>query len=188
MATWTVLGATFVLVLFSARGSHGPDTTRSYPSRSLPPEPAPVLLPPPPMAPEYWPCSDCHEGETPNRKVREFEDEHDELELRHGKLWCFDCHDANEKDMLHLTDGKVLEIGESWRLCTQCHGLKLAAWRAGVHGRRTGHWWGSKEYRSCVECHDPHAPLFKPLEPLPPPWRPTEIRWTGYGRAETSGE
>jgi hypothetical protein len=49
-------------------------------------------------------------------------------------------------------------------------------WRAGVHGKRVGNWWGPKEYLSCVACHDPHSPLFKPLEPKPPPTPAHEIR------------
>ena len=174
MATWALLGAVLVLVLvlLSARGRHGPDTTRDYPSRSLPAEPIPVLLPPPEMDPGYWPCSDCHEGEKTNFEVRKFEEEHEVMEFKHGTLWCLDCHDAEQRDTLHLANSDRIPFSESWRLCTQCHALKLAEWRAGVHGKRTGYWWGPKEYRNCVECHDPHGPPFKPLEPFPPPWPP----------------
>jgi hypothetical protein len=45
-----------------------------------------------------------------------------------------------------------------------------------VHGKRTGHWWGEKEYRVCTACHDPHHPPFEPLEPLPAPRRPESIQ------------
>jgi len=49
--TWLFLGAAFVavLLLFSIRCAHGPQTARAYPGRSLEPEPQPVLLPPPAM-------------------------------------------------------------------------------------------------------------------------------------------
>jgi hypothetical protein len=62
------------------------------------------------------------------------------------------------------------------RLCTRCHAKKIPDWRAGVHGKRTGYWHGPKEYQTCVACHDPHSPLFKPLEPKPPPIPAEKIR------------
>jgi hypothetical protein len=100
------------------------------------------------------------------------EDEHDELELAHGDLWCLHCHEANDRDQLHLADGVAVGFDESWRLCTQCHGAKLDDWRAGVHGKRVGHWWGPKQYATCVSCHRPHEPRFAPIEARPPPLRP----------------
>jgi len=178
VATWAVIGAVVVgvLALFSVRCSLAPGTGRDYASRSLPPEPAPVLLPAPEIDDEYMPCSDCHEkGDPINREVRELEDEHDEMDFGHGDLWCLDCHDAGKQEMLRRSGGELVELEDSWRLCTQCHGKKLADWRAGVHGKRTGHWWGPKEYRTCVVCHDPHSPPFKPIEPMPVPKRPEEI-------------
>lgn len=189
-ATWALLGgaALLVLVLFSVRGEHGPDTTRNYPSRTLPPEPAPVLIAAPEMDDEYWPCSDCHEDEPTNPEVRKLEDEHDAMEFKHGTLWCLDCHDAEDRDSLHLADRSLVSFSESWRLCTRCHGQKLADWRAGVHGKRTGHWWGPKEYRPCVACHNPHSPPFAPLEPKPIPLRPEQIRMNGSAPMEVAHE
>jgi hypothetical protein len=132
------------------------------------------LLPPPPIDDEYFPCEDCHEDEPADREVREL-DEHDEVELEHGDLWCLDCHQEDQRDLLHLSDASPVEMSESWRLCTRCHAKKIPDWRAGVHGKRTGYWWGPKETRTCVACHDPHSPLFKSLEPKPPPIPATEI-------------
>jgi hypothetical protein len=60
--------------------------------------------------------------------------------------------------------------------------LDLEAVKA--HGKRTGHWWGPKEYRNCVECHDAHAPAWKPIEPRPPPVRPDAIRLAPGARLE----
>ena len=175
--TGVVLGvaAMGVLSLFAIRCELGPDVARAYPSRTLPSEPDPVLLPPPPMDEEYFPCSDCHKGAVPNRTRREFEDEHEEFDLAHGDLWCLSCHAVEDYGRLHLSDGTAVDFEESWRLCTECHGKKLADWRAGVHGKRTGHWWGPKEYRNCVECHDPHSPSWKPIAPEPVPTPPAEI-------------
>ena len=180
LATWTVLGAAVVLVgaLFGVRLEHQPETTRDYPVRAQVADAEPVLMPAPAMSEEYMPCSDCHGEEPTNRTPRELEDDHEDKKLVHGNLWCLHCHDADERDSLHLADGQLVPFTESWRLCTQCHPKKLADWRAGVHGKRTGHWWGSKEYRTCVVCHNPHWPLFEAIEPKPRPRRPEEIAGT----------
>ena len=130
---WVALGCVFAgLVVFQALYfSLGPQTGPAYATRTLPPEPPPELLASPEPDPDYFPCSDCHEGEPTDRTVRALEDEHDELELAHGDLWCLHCHEANDRDQLHLADGIAVGFDESWRLCTQCHGAKLDDWRAG---------------------------------------------------------
>ena len=164
------MGAIVLIVGFLSIGA-GPCERapfRAYPSRPLALEPEPVLLPPPPIDDEYFPCEDCHEGEPADPRVREL-DEHDGIELAHGTLWCLDCHDRDQRDLLHLSDASPVEMAESWRLCTRCHARKFPEWRAGVHGKRTGYWSGPKEYKTCVTCHDPHSPLFKSLTPKPPP-------------------
>jgi len=172
-----VIGVVVVLVvaLFSIRSSFGPQTPAASASRTLPPEPPPELAAWSGGDDEYFPCSDCHEDEPTNRRVRTLEDEHEDLELRHGTLWCLDCHDADHRDKLHLANEARVAFEESWKLCTQCHGQRLAEWRAGIHGKRVGHWWGAKQYSTCVSCHSPHSPHFKALEPKPPPKRPEQI-------------
>jgi len=190
VGVWTVLGVAFVLVLglFSVRFAYRPDTTRAYASRLLPPEPAPVLREEPKMDDTYWPCSDCHDQEITNPKVRVLEDDHEarSAEFKHGNLWCLHCHDLKDRDKLHLADGQLVDFDHTWQLCTQCHAQKLLEWRAGVHGKRTGHWWGAKEYLSCIECHNPHVivPAFKPIDPKPRPLRPTEITVQGNLKRE----
>jgi hypothetical protein len=188
LTTWLVLGAAlvFVLGLISVRTDYQPNTSRDYPSRAQLPDAEPVLLPPPEMSDEYFPCADCHEGEPANPKVRVFEDEHVEMPFEHGTLWCYHCHGAGDPEKLHLADATFVAFDESWRLCTQCHARKLADWRAGEHGKRTGHWLGPKEYWNCVACHDAHSPRFEPLEPEPPPLRPTQVTLTGNAVEEVS--
>lgn len=174
---WALLGAAAVgvLALFSVRCALGPQTPPDYPSRVLPPEPAAVLAEWEGPSDDYFPCSDCHEDEPTDRTVRALEFEHDDITLSHGDLWCLHCHEADDRDRLHLADDTTIGFDESWRLCTQCHGQKLADWRAGVHGKRVGHWWGEKQYQTCVSCHGPHAPRFQSLEPKPPPIPPSRI-------------
>ena len=174
-----IAAAVAVAVALLAMGGNplGQRTARAYPSRPLAPEPEPVLLAPPPVDDEFFPCEDCHEGEPADPMVREL-DEHDHIQLEHGDLWCLDCHDRDQRDLLHLSDTTPVEMSESWRLCTRCHAKKIPDWRAGVHGKRTGYWSGPKEYRTCVVCHDPHAPLFKPITPKPPPIPARDINLT----------
>jgi hypothetical protein len=174
---WTLLGlAVLAVTLLSAGGLPllGGEP-HSYASALPGPEGEEVMLPPPPIDDEYFPCSDCHEDE-PADPVRRELDEHDNIVLAHGDLWCLDCHQSDQRDLLHLSDASPVEMKESWRLCTRCHAKKIPDWRAGVHGKRTGSWRGPKEYRTCVFCHDPHSPLFKQLEPEPPPLQAHEIQ------------
>ena len=165
-----MIAALAILLAGADDWSRPSNSDEGYPSRPLQPEvePEPVLLPPPPIDDEYFPCSDCHEDELADPERREL-DEHDYIELAHGDLWCLDCHQSDQRDLLHLSDASPVDMEESWRLCTRCHAKKIPDWRAGVHGKRTGYWRGTKEYQTCVVCHDPHSPLFKPLEPMPPP-------------------
>ncbi len=132
--------------------------------------------PPPPFSdPDIFPCSQCHNEDMPaNPERRELEDMHTEIVLHHDQehRWCLDCHDAENRDRLHLANGTLVRFEESYRLCGQCHGDKYRDWRAGVHGRRTGHWNGDKQYLLCVHCHNSHEPAFKPMKPLPPPTPP----------------
>jgi hypothetical protein len=170
-----LLGFAALAVLFLASGGpSGKSSARGYPSRPLGPDPEPVMVLPPPIDDEYFPCEDCHEDELADPRVREL-DEHEGIKLAHGDLWCLDCHERDQRDRLHLSDASPVEMAESWRLCTRCHAKKIPDWRAGVHGKRRGHWRGPKEFLTCVACHDPHSPLFKALEPKPPPKPAREI-------------
>jgi len=133
------------------------------------------LVPPPPWSESgYFPCSDCHADMEPNLERRNLEEMHDEIHLDHGPAdrWCFDCHNPDDRDRLRLINGTLIPFEESYKLCGQCHGTIYRDWRHGIHGRRIGYWNGGKSYLLCAHCHDPHAPAFKPIAPLPPPIRP----------------
>jgi len=110
----------------------------------------------------------------PNRTRRELSDMHTDIVLKHDAehRWCLDCHDAENRDSLHLASGERISFEQSYLLCGQCHGEKLRDWRAGVHGRRTGNWNGSKGYFLCAHCHNPHQPRFRAIAPKPAPERP----------------
>jgi hypothetical protein len=134
-----------------------------------------VEVPPPPFSDGIFPCGNCHESMTVDRTRRELTGMHSDIVLRHDEThrWCLDCHDATNRNFLHLASGERVPFEESYRLCGQCHGEKLRDWRAGVHGRRTGDWNGTKGYLLCAHCHNPHQPRFHALAPKPAPQPPS---------------
>jgi hypothetical protein len=138
-------------------------------------------VPPPPFSEGIYPCSGCHAGMTPNPARRALTEMHGDIELRHDEehRWCLDCHDAADRDSLHLASGEKVPFAESYRLCGQCHGEKYRDWRAGVHGRRIGEWNGHKEYLLCAHCHNPHRPGFQPIVPKPAPRPPRRASYAG---------
>lgn len=144
------------------------------------PTPDGIQVPSPPFSEGVFPCTSCHDGKSMkvNTHPRQLKDMHEDILLKHGPAnrWCLDCHDPYDRDKLHLVNGERIDFTVSYLLCGQCHGDKYRDWRVGVHGKRTGHWNGTKEYLLCVNCHNPHSPHFKPLKPLPPPIPPQLIK------------
>lgn len=139
--------------------------------------PKKLLVAKPPFSEGIFPCSQCHAGMPANRTQRKLDGMHQDIELKHMPGgWCFDCHNASNRDTLRLANGKVISFEESYNLCGQCHGTILREWKAGLHGKRTGMWNGEKQYLLCVHCHWPHEPKFKQIKPLPPPVPPANIR------------
>ncbi len=134
----------------------------------------------PPFSEGIFPCSQCHEAMEPNKERRElyFHTEVQEL-FDHAaeQRWCLDCHNPNDRDYLRLASEKLVSFEESFYLCGQCHGTIYRDWKAGIHGKRTGEWDGKKVYRLCVNCHNPHSAKFKPLHPLPAPYRPDVYKY-----------
>ena len=160
-----------------------PHAEPSHVEPYIPAEQSEIHAKPPEFTEGMFPCSECHYPEDveemPFRlKRRRMTIEHKDIVLAHDEehRWCLDCHDAVNRDMLHLASGELVPFEESYRLCGQCHGDKYRDWRAGVHGRRTGHWDGEKEYLLCVHCHDSHHPAFEPIRPLPAPRPPQRTR------------
>jgi len=138
-----------------------------------------VEVPPPPFSDGIFPCTQCHNKDMPpNRTRRQLADMHTDIVLKHDAehRWCLDCHDADNRDRLHLASGEPVPFEESYRLCGQCHGEKYRDWRVGVHGRRVGQWNGAKQYLLCVSCHSPHQPHFKPMAPQPAPHPPVRSK------------
>lgn len=88
---------------------------------------------------------------------------------------CFNCHNPAKLDQLVTRDGTALKLEQATLLCASCHGPTYRDWEAGIHGRTTGYWrrdLGPATRDGCTSCHDPHAPAFPALIPLPGPQRP----------------
>jgi len=129
-----------------------------------------------------FPCSDCHdESWETNFEKRELGDPHGDIPgqfINHDadNRWCLDCHNAKNRDNLRLINGNQVKFSEYYKLCEQCHRRIYREWKMGVHGKRTGNWNGDKEYMHCTQCHNPHNPPFKAIQPMPAPRKPLEIR------------
>lgn len=118
-------------------------------------------------------CNDCHRlfdsPPTPGRALLQ----HVGIQLNHGlNNRCFNCHDERNRERLVLFDGTTLSYEETPRLCAQCHGTVYRDWTRGTHGKTMGSWdasSGRQRRLHCNECHDPHAPAYQPIAPLPGP-------------------
>ena len=177
-----------LLVSFLAYSSHAissdhPKLPEDNPASETPThyETPKYFVPPPPFSEGIFPCSDCHSDMEVNPERRMLEDEHVEISkmFNHAieQRWCLDCHNPDNRDVLRLANGDLVSFEESYYLCGQCHGTIFRDWKAGIHGKRTGEWNGKKQYRLCVQCHNPHSPKFKPIKPMPPPNNPLEIKY-----------
>ncbi len=181
---FTMILAALFIVVFSAATVMGSDkalessapkvqTTRDHKVPEF-------FVTPPPFSEGIFPCSQCHADMEPNKQRRElyFHTEITEIfDHASEQRWCLDCHNSDDRDQLRLVNEDLISFEESYYLCGQCHGTIFRDWKAGIHGKRTGQWNGKKQYRLCVQCHNPHSPRFKPLKPLPPPIAPDKVRY-----------
>lgn len=128
-------------------------------------------------------CRTCHEvGDTrpfPER-AETLGGPHAGLTVEHGSLRCAACHDADDREQLHLADGRAIPMIDALELCSQCHGPQRRDYDHGAHGGMRGHWdlsRGPREKNHCVACHDPHGPRFGVFAPVPG----ARDRFTGQG-------
>jgi len=80
-------------------------------------------IPPPPFSDGIFPCTSCHADLKVNRTRRALTEMHDDIQLRHDEQhrWCLDCHDATDRDWLHLASGERILFEQSYLLCAHCH-------------------------------------------------------------------
>ena len=96
---------------------------------------------------------------------------HTDIVLKHDEehRWCLDCHDAEDRDSCTWPAASACRSTSRTGCAASATARSYRDWRAGVHGRRTGDWNGHKRYLLCANCHNPHQPRFKPVEPKPAP-------------------
>ncbi len=128
-------------------------------------------------------CAECHPADKPV-KLEYAEDgtvvvpeaHRGLLAMAHGRNFrnenCFNCHDQDQLNQLHTADGTKVKFEDATLLCAGCHGPTYRDWEAGIHGRTSGYWdrsAGPIVRQQCASCHDPHAPAFTGLIPMPGP-------------------
>lgn len=124
------------------------------------------------------PCSMCHNLRKPDPTVRTFkvapppDGAPHAGRMRHGKgrIWCLDCHYANDREWLRTVDNKKIDFNDAPLQCGQCHSARYRDWVFGGHGKRVEGWVpGERQLYSCVHCHDPHIPVLPARTPSKPP-------------------
>lgn len=155
---------------------------------SLPPPGSPVVVVAPDARPLRQPlrdppvtriggferhCMECHRLFPSAEETARRLTQHTHIRLDHGlNDRCFNCHDREDRNRLTLRGGTTILYAEAARLCAKCHGPTYRDWERGMHGRTNDYWdatRGVPRRLRCVECHDPHAPAFARMKPLPGP-------------------
>ena len=138
------------------------------PRRTAMADPAAILISGTPQS-----CSGCHQIFTPVTKPLAQLGYHEQVKLSHGlNNRCANCHDQQDSQRLVLHDQSTVPFAQAPLMCAQCHGTVYRDWQRGTHGKTLGSWiTGAASQRRlvCNECHDPHAPRYTPIEPLPGP-------------------
>lgn len=179
---WFTLAAWFVWGADSSRSAvlgEIPRSTQIDPAdidrdavRSILPNPPEIM-----MGGLMQKCSDCHDLFDSGVKSAAEVLQHTDIVHNHGMNdACYNCHSNDDRSKLVLRDGEEIEFVHVERLCSQCHGTVYRDWQVGGHGKTRGSWdsKSGKQWRlTCIQCHDPHAPAFDSMTPLPGPntWR-----------------
>ena len=123
-------------------------------------------------------CNSCHrniedKGTGLGGKGKELVGEHIKIKLEHGANdRCLNCHHVKNREAFINHDGSEIPFQNSIDLCRKCHGPKYRDWELGIHGRPTGFWDSKKGVSTkgvCNQCHDPHSPKFKAIQPFAGP-------------------
>lgn len=126
-------------------------------------------------------CMDCHKLLQAKWHYDRPMVEHETVKLDHGNnRFCLNCHHPTNRNAFVDYDGSEIRESDVVLLCAKCHGTTYRDWKAGVHGRKNGYWDASKGDQTrlrCIQCHDPHQPKFKAVNPLPAPGYPARAAY-----------
>jgi hypothetical protein len=176
------ISATAVATAASAAPTHRP-LRQNRPALGLPAPTEPEVFTGIAGAPAYsvlarkpalalYPCSQCHKVLPLNTQPRKLVAAPHPAALTHGqgRMWCLDCHQGTDRDVLHTIHGSKVDFNESQNLCGQCHSARHRDWAFGAHGKRVAGWGGGdRQLYACTHCHDPHNPVLQPRAPSAPP-------------------
>jgi len=137
-------------------------------------------------------CASCHSNLEPNLTRRSADAPamafHQGLIFDHGGLSCVSCHNPQNYNTLRLADGATVPYPEFMTMCAQCHAPQARDWEHGAHGGMIGHWdrtRGPRSRKSCIDCHDPHAPKFPSMTPT---FKPIDRFLPAGSHAQDGGE
>ena len=134
-------------------------------------------------------CGECHKLFDAPPAPLDGRVQHTHIRLVHGMNdRCFNCHDRKDRERLVRYDGTTLTFAEVPKLCAECHGTLYRDWQRGMHGKTMGSWdasSGEQVRLECNDCHDPHAPAYPKLAPLP---APDTLRMGDQKRRHEAGE
>jgi hypothetical protein len=126
-------------------------------------------------------CMDCHKLLPARWHYDRPMVEHEWIKLNHGNnRFCLNCHHPTNRNAFVDYDGSEIREADVVQLCAKCHGPTYRDWQAGVHGRRNGYWnvsQGTQTRLRCIECHDPHQPVFQAVKPLRAPDYPARAAY-----------
>jgi len=168
LAAWFLVGARGAPAPIPERVIVDPSLLSTEPERELMQDPPEVFI-----GGFEQRCEACHMLFESNPTASQTLRQHEHILLGHGMNdRCYNCHALTDRDKLELHDGTLIGYDRSEELCAKCHGPTFRDWEKGVHGKTLGAWDVSSELHrrlKCTECHDPHAPAFPPMTPLPGP-------------------
>ena len=116
-------------------------------------------------------CSSCHSVRKANFATKtpaDLDQFHQNMQMAHGTLSCYSCHNPSDADTLRLADSTTVEYPDVMTLCAQCHGTQARDYEHGAHGGMNGYWdlsRGPRTRNNCIDCHDPHVPKFPSMKP-----------------------
>lgn len=168
LAVWMLIGAPSAKPDWSEAPKFDPEVLSTSGERATMNDPARVLI-----GGVQQSCHDCHALFQSPPETLATVYQHTHIRLDHGlNDRCLNCHDRENRDLLALQGTQTVGYDQVVRLCAKCHGPTYRDWELGIHGRTNGYWDSTRGERRrliCTQCHDPHAPAFPRLAPLPGP-------------------